>query len=72
LAAELDLPEFTSHGFRHCVGYHLLRAGCQVRYIQEILGHEHIQSTEVYTKIDKENLKAVLDQYHPRRWKKAP
>jgi len=60
------LPAMTSHGFRHAVGYHLLRAGCGIRQIQEILGHRAIRNTEVYTKVDKDDLKEVIDRFHPR------
>jgi len=63
---ELGLPRMTSHGFRHALGYHLLRAGCSIRHIQQILGHEALHSTEVYTKVDREDLRAVLTAYHPR------
>jgi len=65
----LGQKTFTSHGFRHAVGYHLLRAGCNIRYIQEILGHKLIRNTEIYTKVDKENLKEVLDTCHPRKFR---
>lgn len=66
LAAGIDLPRVTNHVFRHAVGYHLLRAGCPIRYIQAILGHKSIRNTEVYTRVDKEALKDVLDRFHPR------
>jgi integrase/recombinase XerD len=62
--------ELKSHDFRRALGYHLLRAGCSIRHIQSILGHEDIKSTEAYTKVDKEDLKKVFDQYHPRTLKK--
>ena len=62
--------KITCHGFRHAVGYHLLRAGCSIRWIQEILGHKRLRNTEIYTKVDKEDLKEVLDTCHPRKWKK--
>jgi site-specific recombinase XerD len=64
------LPSMTSHGFRHAVGYHLLRAGCGIRQIQEILGHRAIRNTEVYTKVDKDDLREVLDRFHPRAFVK--
>jgi len=67
---KLDLPGVTSHSFRHALGYHLLRAGCNIRHIQEILGHKHLKNTEIYTKVDKEDLKEVLDTYHPRDFKR--
>ena len=65
---KLKLPVITSHGFRHALGFHLLRAGCSIRYIQEILGHSSLKSTEVYTKVDKQDLKDMIKKYHPRKW----
>ena len=62
--------KLTTHDFRRALGYHLLRAGCSIRHIQSILGHEDIKSTEAYTKVDKEDLKKVFEQYHPRTIKK--
>jgi site-specific recombinase XerD len=70
-AKELGLPEVTSHSFRHAVGYHFLRSGCDIRYIQEVLGHKRIRNTEIYTKVDKESLRQVIDDFHPRKWGKA-
>ena len=58
-----------SKGFRHAVGYHLLRAGCNIRYIQAILGHNTLRTTELYTRVDKTDLKKVMEKYHPRKWK---
>ena len=66
ISIKLKMPVFTSHNFRHCLGYHLLRSGCDVRHIQAILGHKFLRNTEVYTKVDKEELKEVFDRYHPR------
>lgn len=63
---KVNLPNFTSHGFRHALGFHLLRAGCDIRHIQGILGHKRLTSTEIYTKVEKEDLKDALDKYHPR------
>lgn len=68
-AKKLGFRGVTSHTFRHCVGYHLLRSGCDIRYIQAILGHKRLKSTEIYTKVDKDDLKEVLEQYHPRQFK---
>jgi integrase/recombinase XerC len=64
----LELPVITSHGFRHSLGTHLLRSGCDMRHIQAILGHEALQTTQVYTHVDKEDLKRSLDEHHPRHW----
>lgn len=63
---DLDTTTITTHGFRHSLGWHLLRRGCDMRYIQAILGHERIGTTQVYTRVEKEELRAVLDAYHPR------
>jgi site-specific recombinase XerD len=60
------VPKITSHGFRHALGYHLLRGGCPLRYIQAILGHKNIANTEIYTKVDVADVKAVFDACHPR------
>jgi len=56
----------TSHSFRHALGYHLLRSGCPLRHIQEILGHANIKDTEVYTKVDVPEVQQVIDTCHPR------
>lgn len=69
VSGRFKLGHFTSHGFRHALGYHLLRSGCNIRYIQEILGHKSLKNTEVYTKVDREDLKEVLDNFHPRKFK---
>jgi site-specific recombinase XerD len=66
-AERLKIPPVRSHGFRHALGYHLLKAGCPIRSIQEILGHKLLRNTEIYTKVDKEDLKGVIDRYHPRQ-----
>jgi len=68
---ETGLGTLTSHSFRHSLGYHLLRAGCNIRHIQQILGHRRLRNTEIYTQVDKEDLKEVLDVCHPRQWRKA-
>jgi len=64
---ERDFGKITSHVLRHACASHLLRAGCDIRYIQSILGHENITSTQVYTKVEKEDLLRIIDAFHPRR-----
>lgn len=66
VCAAVGVPAITSHGFRHALGYHLLRGGCPLRYIQAILGHKLMRNTEVYTKVDAEDVKRVFDECHPR------
>jgi site-specific recombinase XerD len=70
LCREMELPVITCHGFRHSLGTHLLRAGCDIRHIQTLLGHQNINSTTTYTHLDKDDLKKSFDAYHPRQWKK--
>jgi site-specific recombinase XerD len=65
---KLDVRNVTCHGFRHAVGFHLLRAGCDIRYIQELLGHKQIKNTEIYTKVERDDLREKIDQYHPRQF----
>jgi len=65
---KLGLPVITTHGFRHSLGTHLLRAGVDMRHIQVILGHEALSTTQVYTHVDKEDLRRSLDAFHPRHW----
>ncbi len=69
---EKGLSRFTSHGFRHCMGSHLLKNVCDIRYIQEMLGHESIGTTQIYTRVVKEDLRGVIDEYHPRSLARKP
>jgi site-specific recombinase XerD len=71
LGKKFNIGNFTSHKFRHCIGFHLLRRGCDMRYIQLILGHDDLKSTSIYAKVDKNDLKNELDKYHPRRFGKV-
>jgi integrase/recombinase XerD len=61
------IGRFTSHCFRHSLGFHLLRRGCDMRYIQLILGHEDMNTTTIYTKVEKSDLRHELDRFHPRK-----
>ena len=66
---KLELPVITSHGFRHSLGTHLLKNGCDMRYIQVILGHERLGTTQIYTKVEKDDLRNSIDAYHPRKYR---
>ncbi|GMO40705.1 MAG: site-specific tyrosine recombinase XerD [Termitinemataceae bacterium] len=63
---KLELPEISSHGFRYSLGTHLLRKGCDMRYIQVILGHESLATTQVYTRVNTDEVKKTIDDFHPR------
>lgn len=54
------------HTFRHTFATHLVEGGADLRAVQEMLGHESITTTEVYTHLDKSYLQSVIKEYHPR------
>jgi len=58
------------HTFRHSFATHLLEGGANLRVIQQMLGHESIQTTEIYTHIDKTYLREQILTFHPRNQKK--
>ena len=71
VSKEIGISVMTSHKFRHAFGTHFLKRGCSIRHIQELLGHKAIKNIEVYTKVDRDKLKQVFDECHPRKFKGA-
>ena len=67
LAEQIGLKKKISpHTFRHSFATHLIEGGADLRAVQEMLGHESITTTEIYTHLDKEYLRSNIIQFHPR------
>ena len=71
LAAQIDLKKNISpHTFRHSFATHLIEGGANLRAVQEMLGHESITTTEIYTHLDQRFLRKAILNYHPRNQQK--
>ena len=67
LAKKIGLKKSISpHTFRHSFATHLIEGGADLRAVQEMLGHESITTTEIYTHLDRDYLRQVIQEFHPR------
>ncbi|MEI7661457.1 MAG: site-specific tyrosine recombinase XerD [Bacteroidota bacterium] len=63
--------KISPHTFRHSFATHLVEGGADLRAVQEMLGHESITTTEIYTHLDRDYLRATIIEFHPRNSKTA-
>ncbi len=71
LATKINLNKVVSpHTFRHSFATHLIDGGADLRAVQDMLGHESITTTEIYTHLDREYLRDAILQFHPRAKKR--
>ena len=64
-AAGIDKQKVSPHVLRHSFASHILAGGADLRLVQELLGHEQIATTQIYTHIQSTKLQAIVEAHHP-------
>ena len=54
------------HTFRHSFATHMVEGGADLRVVQDLLGHQSITTTEIYTHLDTDYLRSAINDFHPR------
>lgn len=66
LATRAGVRDIAPHGLRHSAATHVLDGGADLRTVQELLGHSSLSTTQRYTHVTKDKLRAAFEQAHPR------